>query len=151
MPILRTVSRTVVMVAGLAVGSGGCSGPLTVKYEMVPVQGRVTIDGQPLANAEVILESMDGPRGFGVTDQDGRFTVVTRQFGPGLPAGSYRVLVGGSARTRIGSGDPVAIAMKYRETGVGRVTIGPGTGPLAFDLKKKPDSRDSEASDASER
>ena len=130
--------------------SASC-GPPAIRYEMLPVEGRITMEGQPLANAEVRLDSTVGPRGFGVTDQEGRFTVVTRQFGPGLPAGTYRVLVGGSDKTRLGSGDPVAVAMRYRETGVGRVTIGPGSGPLAFDLKKRPDSPNTEAADASER
>lgn len=137
-----TATRCFVLVAGLSVCLAGCFGPARVTYEMLPVEGTVTMEGQPLANAEVMLDSLDGPRGFGVTDESGRFTVMTRQFGSGLPAGTYRVFIGGSDKTRIGgAGGPVEVAAKYREKGVGSVTIGPGSGPLSFDVKKKPESR----------
>ncbi|MFM7207050.1 MAG: carboxypeptidase-like regulatory domain-containing protein [Planctomycetaceae bacterium] len=114
----------------------GCFGPPVAKYDMLPVEGTVTLEGRPLANAEVMFDSVDMPRGFGVTDENGRFSIVTRQFGAGLPAGQYRVLVGGSEKTSLGGG-PVELAAAYRETGVGRVTIEPGGSPLAFDLKRK--------------
>ena len=108
---------------------------------MLPVEGRVTMEGQPLANADVILESENGPRGFGTTDEKGQFTVMTRQYGAGLPAGEYRVFVRGSDTTRLaGSGGPVVVAVAYREKGVGRVKVGPGTAPLTFDLKKTTDT-----------
>lgn len=149
----RAACRRFVVVAGLAATVTGCFGPRVVKYEMLPVEGTVTMEGQPLSNAEVMLDSIDGPRGFGVTDEQGRFTVMTRQFGAGLPAGTYRVFVGGSDKTRLGgAGGPVEVATKYREKGVGSVKIGPGSGPLAFDLKRKPDARGAvEADDSSER
>jgi hypothetical protein len=139
-------------IAGLGVAVAGCFGPAAVRYEMLPVEGRVTMEGQPLAHAEVMLDSIDGPRGFGVTDDRGMFTVMTRQFGAGLPAGTYRVLIGGSENTRLGgSGGMVQVATTYGEKGVGRVTIGPGSGPLAFDLKKKPDSRGADTDEVGER
>jgi len=119
---------------------------------MLPVEGTVTMDGKPLVNAEVMLDSLDGPRGFGVTDGNGRFTVTTRQFGSGLPPGSYRVFIGGSDKTRLGpAGGPVVVAPKYRETGIGKVTIGPGSGPLAFDVTQDPRARKPDSEDASER
>lgn len=136
------VCRRFFIAGGLAATVTGCFGPRVVKYEMLPVEGLVTMEGQPLTDAEVMLDSMDGPRGFGVTDDSGKFTVTTRQFGSGLPAGTYRVFIGGSEKTRIGgAGGPVEVAHKYREKGVGSVTIAPGGGPLAFDLKRKPEPR----------
>lgn len=125
-----------VVLAGLA---AGCFGPPTVTYSMIPVAGTITFEGEPLANADVMFDSPDGPRGFGTTDENGRFTVITRQYGPGLPVGTYRVLVTGSEKTRIrGSGRPVQLAAAYRESGVGRVTIAAEMGPLSFDLRAKP-------------
>jgi hypothetical protein len=92
-----------------------------------------------LANAEVMFDSADFPRGFGTTDENGRFKVITRQFGAGLPAGTYRVLVTGSEKTRVrGSGQVVPVATAYGESGVGRVSIDASAGPLLFDLKAKP-------------
>lgn len=127
-----------VMIA-TAVAVGGCFGPPTVTYTMIPVEGVITFDGEPLAGAEVMFDSPDGPRGFGLTDEAGRFTVTTRQFGAGLPAGHYRVLVTGSEKTRLrGAGKPVPLATSYREAGVGRVSIEAGMQPLAFDLTAKP-------------
>ena len=118
--------------------SAGCGAP-TVNYSMIPVEGTITFEGEPLSNAEVMFDSPDGPRGFGVSDESGRFSVMTRQFGAGLPAGKYRVLVTSSEKTRIrGSGKAVQVATIYRESGVGRVSIDAGTGPLSFDLKDKP-------------
>ena len=109
MPCLRIGLRGVVLAAGLAMAASGCSGPPTARYEMLPVEGRVTMDGTPLVRVEVILDSTNGPRGFGLTDEEGAFTVQTRQFGAGLPAGTYRVLIAGSDRTRLrGSAEPVS-------------------------------------------
>jgi hypothetical protein len=121
--------------AGVSVGCG----PPAVNYRMIPVEGTITFEGEPLANAELMFDSSDGPRGFGISDESGRFTVATRQFGAGLPAGRYRVLVTGSEKTRIrGSGKTIQVATVYRESGVDRVSIDAGTGPLSFDLKAKP-------------
>lgn len=118
--------------------SAGCGAP-TANYSMIPVEGTITFEGEPLSSAEVMFDSPDGPRGFGVSDENGRFSVKTRQFGAGLPAGKYRVLVSSSDKTRIrGSGKAVQVATVYRESGVGRVSIDAGTGPLSFDLKAKP-------------
>ena len=127
------------LIALIAVFSAGCFGPPTVTYKMIPVAGTITFEGEPLAHADVMFDSADFPRGFGTTDEFGRFTVITRQFGAGLPAGKYRVLVTGSEKTRIrGSGKAVQVATVYRESGVDRVSIDASTGPLAFDLKAKP-------------
>lgn len=148
----RSGKHGFVVVAGLAVSLAGCFGPVAVKYEMLPVEGTVTMDGQPLAGAEVMLDSLDGPRGFGVTDGSGKFTITTRQFGAGLPAGDYRVFIGGSEKTRLGpAGVAAAIPLKYRETGMSKVTIGPGSGPLALELTSRPGNAKAEADDASER
>lgn len=137
----------VLVLAGIMAAASGCFGPPTVSYTMIPVEGTLTFEGEPLAHAEVMFDSQDGPRGFGTSDENGRFTVTTRQFGAGLPAGTYRVLVTGSEKTRVrGSGKPVSIATAYRESGFGRVSIDASTGPLSFDLKAKP-SKAAEAAD----
>lgn len=136
--MINRLSRYV-LVPLTALVAAGCFGPPTVSYTMIPVEGVITFGGEPLAAAEVMFDSADGPRGFGVTDEKGRFTVTTRQFGAGLPAGTYRVLVTGSEKTRIrGTGKPVSVATSYRETGVGRVSVATGMQPLVFDLTAKP-------------
>jgi hypothetical protein len=127
--------------------SAGCGAP-TVNYTMIPVEGVITFDGEPLSSAEVMFDSPDGPRGFGVSDENGRFSVKTRQFGAGLPAGKYRALVTSSEKTRIrGAGKPVTLATSYRESGVARVSIEAGMQPLAFDLTAKPSKGGNAAGD----
>jgi hypothetical protein len=139
---------SMLMLSALAAAGTGCFGPPTVTYTMIPVEGVITFDGEPLAGAEVMFDSPDGPRGFGLTNENGRFTVTTRQFGAGLPEGKYRVLVTSSEKTRIrGAGRPVTLATSYRESGVARVSIEAGMQPLAFDLTAKPSKGGNTASD----
>ncbi len=124
---------------GLVLAAGGGCGRSGPGYTMLPVEGVVTLEGEPLANAEVMFDSADGPRGFGLTDEAGRFTVTTRQFGLGLPAGNYRVFVSGSEKTRLArSGRAAQVATVYGESGVGRVTVTAGGKPLSFDLEARP-------------
>ena len=137
--IISLTTPRLQLLALTAVFSSGCFGPPTVTYKMIPVAGTITFEGEPLANADVMFDSADYPRGFGTTDEFGRFTVITRQFGAGLPAGKYRVLITGSEKTTIrGSGKAIQVATVYRESGVGHVSIDTSTGPLSFDLKAKP-------------
>ena len=136
MTTLSERSRLLLVVLAVSLG---CTGQRVVRYTMLPVEGVITLEGKPLADAEVRFDSPDGPRGFGMTDDEGRFTVATRQFGVGLPAGRYLVSVIGTEKTRIGGSDrSVQIATVYQESGVGRVAIDTGTGPLSFELKAKP-------------
>lgn len=143
-----TTSR---LIAAAVVCAGGCFGPPALKYEMLPVDGAVTFEGEPLVAADVMLDSVDGPRGFGTTDEAGRFTVTTRQFGKGLPAGTYRVLITASDKTRLAtSGRPAKLPARYRETGVGKVAIAAGSGPLQFDLKKSVGASAGDAGESSD-
>ena len=133
-----SLARIAGILGVIALVVGGC-GQQTVRYDMLPVEGVVTLEGEPLADAEVMFDSADGPRGFGVSDEAGRFTVTTRQYGAGLPAGSYRVFVTGSEKTRLArSGRSIQVATIYGESGVGRVAIDPENISLSFDLQVKP-------------
>src|SRR5262245_63669140 len=69
----------------------GCDG-----RAVAPVSGRVTLDGQPLANVLVVFEPINGNNpglgSVGRTDADGRF--VLRQIQPDRPGalvGQHRV------------------------------------------------------------
>jgi predicted small lipoprotein YifL len=62
------VAITVFMVAGC-----GRDGP-----ELFPVQGKVTLDGKPLADAGVMfLPAETGPSATGTTDSNGHFELMT--------------------------------------------------------------------------
>lgn len=86
--------RSLLFVPGLmlvfsAVGCGG--GP---SEALVPVGGKVLVDGQPLDGVEVSfipdVKVKDRRGGTGTTDAGGNFTVTDLdQNKPGLPAGKY--------------------------------------------------------------
>lgn len=79
----------------LAVGCGP-SGP-----ELVPVSGRVLLDGQPLPAKSVFFIPADGTGGLGAganTKSDGSYELIAVYPGavkdmPGIPAGKYKVVV----------------------------------------------------------
>ena len=63
-----------------------------------PVSGRVTLDGEPVANAEVIFAPMQvkgianpGPHSKATTDSDGRFEVASKDGNKGAITGKHRV------------------------------------------------------------
>jgi hypothetical protein len=59
----------------------------------VPVEGEVTLDGQPVARATVTFTSEDGSKVFsGQTDENGKFT-LSGTAGAGAAPGSYKVTV----------------------------------------------------------
>ena len=75
----------------MAVGcGGGATGP-----ELFPVEGTVTMDGQPLANAWVVFypESKDRPS-KGTTDANGHYTLQWASSGAGAVAGKHKVFIG---------------------------------------------------------
>jgi hypothetical protein len=78
----------------LALASAGCG----KGYEFAPVSGRVLMDGQPLAKAQVRFHPLgdkDLPPSAGVTDEEGRYTLCLRgDLGsPGAVVGEHRVTI----------------------------------------------------------
>ena len=72
----------------------GCGGD---GLKRVRVQGKVTADGVPVANATVLFMPVGetkGEGGIGSTDQDGNFTLTgTRKGDRGIVPGTYRIRV----------------------------------------------------------
>lgn len=78
-----------VVAATLACLAGGC-GPR--RPATVPVKGRVTLDGKPVADAAVIFEpETGGVPARGSTAADGSFTLTTFERDDGAIAGRHRV------------------------------------------------------------
>lgn len=86
-----------VLLAGLVALSGCSKGP----FEIVPVSGRVTLDGQPVANAAVMFQPMApegainaGPASYGITDAEGRYTLkLVGKESRGAVVGKHKVRV----------------------------------------------------------
>ena len=76
----------------VAVGCGKQGETLPV---LVPVGGKVTLDGKPLSGATVTFMptgSTRGPNCYGYTDKDGRYELKVDEKHKGAPAGEFNVL-----------------------------------------------------------
>jgi len=94
----------------------GCGSEL----DLVPVTGKVLVDGQPYGNAKVLAYPTDGPSGFGMTNAQGEFELATRDLS-GVKVGSYTFTVTPDAREPVPDPNkPVVILQvpydsKYRD------------------------------------
>jgi hypothetical protein len=84
------------LLLGLAfVFASGCG-----SSKFVPVSGRVTLNGQPLANATVAFQPVGegqtvemGPGSSGKTNENGEYTLTTATGKKGAVVGKHRVLI----------------------------------------------------------
>jgi hypothetical protein len=64
------------------------------KGGLAPVHGRVSLDGQPLVNADIKFQPDDGPRSaVGRTDSTGRYQLMYMRGEPGAPVGRHTVQI----------------------------------------------------------
>jgi hypothetical protein len=80
--------------AVLAMASSGCGRSGRQIPNRVPVSGRVTIAGQPLAygTVQLVPESPEGHAAMG-TIKGGSFTLASAESSPGVVKGSYKVSI----------------------------------------------------------
>ncbi len=110
----------------------------------VPVSGRITKDGQALANAHVTFRQLDASgkpnpatEAAAETDADGRYSLKRIQGGSsGAVPGDYRVEIQVVERTE--QGMRKLIPPKYNEQSELKFTVPPsGTQEANFDVKTK--------------
>jgi hypothetical protein len=75
-----------ILVLGASLGCGS-------KSNLAPVSGIVTIDGKPVAAAQVLFTSPSGRPAAGETDGQGRYVLSTHETGDGAAVGTYGVTV----------------------------------------------------------
>lgn len=149
--------RQLVFSAMGAVALAGCGSselPAPKPSALVPVTGKVQIDGQPLEGAVVIFSpnSTGGFSALGYTDSTGKYDAETRSgsdIQPGAAPGSYRVMVSRFLKpdgTPLDPSEPPAmsaaresIPMQYSSPTDSklRATIGSSGGTFDFNLKTK--------------
>ena len=79
------------LLVGALIAIGGCG---QTNLLLVPVEGRVTLDGEPLPEVVVTFTPIGATLGNGAvggTAADGRFTLTDVRGEPGAHAGEYRV------------------------------------------------------------
>lgn len=91
------------LACGFALGVLLLAGCGASPYELAPVSGRVTLDGNALAGARVSFEpqaaqgaDIVGPGSFAVTDDNGRYVLATVDKQAGAVIGKHRVAIGTS-------------------------------------------------------
>ena len=102
-------ARFVMAVAYATVAGSGCgrsgvpAGP--PRLPTVAAAGVLTVRGQPVAGATVVMHHAEGrASAIGTTDAEGRFTLTTYQKDDGAPAGHYRVTVAKNDTTEVEPG-----------------------------------------------
>ncbi|QDT69332.1 hypothetical protein MalM25_22680 [Planctomycetes bacterium MalM25] len=91
---MTAFDRVAVLVPlALLVGCGG-------EFQMAPVSGVVTLDGEPLANASLYFQPQRtgadpvvGPPSIGVTDEQGRYNLRAQSSDTGAVVGEHRVSI----------------------------------------------------------
>ena len=110
---------------------------------LVPVEGVVTLDGQPLADARVIFRPFEGGRpSSGVTDADGNFKLVYSEDQTGALPGKHHVSVSTLVEADPDSSDPLVktgqkerVPAKYNSKTTLEADLDAGNESLTFDLK----------------
>jgi hypothetical protein len=75
----------------LVLGILGCSG---TRSDLAPVSGVVTLDGQPLPRATLVFQpEAAGPASFGLTDDNGRYTLMYDVGVTGAVVGKHAVKI----------------------------------------------------------
>lgn len=103
------------------------------------VSGTVTLDGQPLSNADVQFYPVQGRASYGVTDQSGQYELMFTYDTKGCLPGEHQVKI---STQRFESDEPGAarlpelVPRKYRKPGELTATVAPGENEINFDLTK---------------
>ena len=131
----------------------GCIGSDPSAPKLVPVTGAVTLDGKPLAGAEVGFVPTGDTKGFGSvgkTDGEGKYKLTSARGGEGAVAGNYKVVISrrlmpdGSAppsgdKAPMESAARESLPTKYSMKGQTTLTatVPDGGGPVDFALKSR--------------
>jgi hypothetical protein len=84
------------MISAMLVTLGAALGCGDGRPERVPISGRVTIDGQPLAHGSVLFRPANGRSAGGALDSEGRYVLTCYEKGDGAMPGEYAVAISGS-------------------------------------------------------
>ena len=114
----RLRSGLAIVVVSIVAAISGCGRISNV----VPVSGKVTVDGQPLANVAInfgpLTGGMDGAyAAYGKTDSDGRYTLKLVDNGqPGATIGKNRVTLNESSDAPVSDGAAAKVQFKLPPT-----------------------------------
>lgn len=106
---MSTRERLIAAALLMLVGGVGCSSGAegANRIDVYPVIGRVTMNGNPVANATVTFSPQaDQPVAMGRTDASGNYSLTTYEADDGAAPGDYKVMVTKSAGGSKAGGAP---------------------------------------------
>jgi len=126
----RRLQSVVLCIGVVSLFLTGCSGS---DLEVAPVKGKVTLDGQPLANGVVQFQPDGGKRpAGGGTDENGEYQLYYKKGVVGARVGQHTVRI-------YASGDPksAVVPERYNKQSELRAEVKPGQNKFDFDLKSE--------------
>ena len=112
----------------------GCGTSGGANASLIPVKGKVTYKGQPLAQGSVTFEPQDsGKRATGKLQADGTFVMSTYKEGDGVIAGEHSVIITGVDKTL--ARDRAFKKYMFRSYGALTAQVTPENTEFTFDLK----------------
>lgn len=112
----------------LLIAVSGCS---KSNSQLATVHGRVTLDGQPLANTSVVFNMPGTSLSGGRTDKDGNYQLIYRRGMMGAPIGMNQVTI--MEDTHV-TGHPQRVPPRYNEKTELQREVKPGDNEINFDL-----------------
>jgi len=106
----------------------GCSSGPGDMPKIAPVTGVVTIDGQPLPEAEILFQPASGRASTGLTDENGKYTLMFNRDASGAKIGPHDVSI---------------ITYKQFDQSLSKMTatVKEGDNVINLDLKSKPNPK----------
>lgn len=132
---MLSVLSCVVAMSALALLSGcAAGGPETGN-----VEGTVTLDGEPLADAEVVFQPADGAPSTGTTDGSGHYSLMFTRDKPGALIGEHKVKI--TTITTDSEGNPldeaVTVPAQYNAETVLTANVKAGDNTFNFELESE--------------
>ncbi len=119
-------------------GLWGCGGSGVKVPPLGKVEGTVTLDGQPLANAAVSFQPVDGKGGpsQGITDSEGKYSLIHVPGHPGATISEHMVRITGKPADAPAS-QKETVPPKYNDQSQLKVTVEEGDNTHDFNLESK--------------
>jgi hypothetical protein len=145
------MNACVVFGVGLLFAAGGCGAAPTdaPQVPLHPVTGTISLDGKPIAGAQVVLHALQGSTPgditpTGVTDEHGFFEISSYQPKDGAPEGSWSVTVSWPEILPGGGSDPEygreRLPLKYQDPNKSGLVLSASEDlrdPVVLELKSK--------------
>lgn len=103
--------------------------------DLAPVHGRVTLDGQPLANTSVAFQVPGKSLSGGFTDEHGDYEVTYKRGVKGAIIGMNQITILQDMR---GSSRPQTVPARYNQNSELQRDVKPGDNEINFELTMQP-------------